>query len=86
MEKIIIGGVMFINEEHRTGYSIPDSFLIICKEAKCRDRWYANALSIDYEISKRVQPTKSRKHAFTNYDGSMHEHELHQITPYLCLG
>lgn len=61
---------MFIYEEPHCGFFEPHSFLIVCKSASCRSRWYARADQVDYEIYDRIVRTNSKKRALTFFDGT----------------
>jgi hypothetical protein len=66
-------GAMFVYEEGHTGLNEPSSFLTVCKNVKCRDLWYSEAMVIDYKISKRIKETKSKKPILLHFDGTTHE-------------
>jgi len=61
---------MLVYEEAHCGFLQPHSFLVVCKSAKCRDRWYAGSDAIDFQIYERVRNTKSKQPALVHYDGS----------------
>lgn len=63
-------GAMLVYEEPRCGFLEPHSFLLVCKSATCRSRWYARSDEIDYEIYERIIHTKSKKRALHYYDGT----------------
>jgi S-adenosylmethionine decarboxylase proenzyme len=64
-----VSGAVIVYEEAHTGFTISSSFLTVCKNANCRDRWYANEMVFDYLISERMRETKSKKSSLFNYDG-----------------
>lgn len=61
---------MFVYEEPHCGFLEPHSFLIVCKSASCRSRWYARSDQVDYEIYDRIVRTNSKKRALTYFDGT----------------
>lgn len=60
---------MLIYEEPHCGFLEPHSFLIVCKSASCRSRWYARSDQVDYEIYDRIVRTHSKERALTFFDG-----------------
>jgi spermidine synthase len=61
---------MFVYEEAQCGFLEPHAFLIVCKTAECRSRWYARSDQIDYQIYDRIVRTHSKKRALTFFDGT----------------
>jgi spermidine synthase len=61
---------MLVYEEPNCGFLEPHSFLIVCRSADCRSRWYARSDQVDYEIYDRIIPTVSKKSALTFFDGT----------------
>jgi spermidine synthase len=70
---------MFVYEEPKSGFLEPHSFLVVCKDSTCRNRWYSRSDAIDYEIYKRIIPTKSGEPALKFYDGA--NQHIYQATP-----
>lgn len=71
-------GAMFVYEEGHTGYEVPSSFLVGCKNVNCRDLWFADAMVFDFEISKRIRESNLGS-ALLHYDGAT-QHSF-QIPP-----
>jgi spermidine synthase len=61
---------MLVFEEPHCGFLEPHAFLIVCKSAGCRSRWYARSDQVDYEIYDRIVRTHSKKRALTFFDGT----------------
>ena len=61
---------MHVYEEPHSGWSEPQSFLIVCKHASCRSRWYARSDVVDWAIHERITKTSSGERALRNFDGS----------------
>lgn len=61
---------MLVYEEPHCGFLEPHAFLIICKSAECRSRWYARSDQVDYEIYDRIVRTHSKQRALTFFDGT----------------
>jgi spermidine synthase len=61
---------MLVYEDAHCGFLEPHSFLIVCKNASCRSRWYARSDQVDYEIYDRIVRTHSKARALTYYDGT----------------
>lgn len=61
---------MLVYEEPHCGFLEPHAFLIVCKNAECRSRWYARSDQVDYEIYDRIVRTHSKKRALTFFDGT----------------
>lgn len=61
---------MLVYEEAHCGFLEPHSFLVVCKHAKCRDRWYAGSDAVDFQIYERIRKTKSKNPALVHFDGS----------------
>lgn len=61
---------MLVYEEPHCGFLEPHSFLLVCKSAECRSRWYARADQIDYEIYDRIVRTHNKARALTYFDGT----------------
>lgn len=72
-------GAMFVYEEAHTGDERPKTFMTLCKNVKCRDLWYADAMVIDYEIGERMRDTKSENPILYHFDGGTQY--LFQIPP-----
>lgn len=70
---------MFVYEEAHTGEDKPNAFMTACKNAKCRDLWFADAMVIDYTIGERVRETKSGDPILFHYDGGTQY--LFQVPP-----
>lgn len=49
---------MLIYEEAHTGHLEPESFLLVCKNVLCRQRWYARSDQVEYEIYDRLVRTQ----------------------------
>ena len=64
---------MFVYEEAKSGFMEPHSFLVVCKDSGCRQRWYSRTDAIDYEIYDRILGTKSKIPALKYYDGVTHK-------------
>jgi hypothetical protein len=60
---------MFVYEDPHCGFVEPRAFMIVCRNADCRSRWYAASDVIDYEIYDRIVRTKSKSRALLYYDG-----------------
>ena len=63
---------MHVYEEAKCGFLEPHSFLVVCKDITCRDRWFSRTDMIDYEIYERIVLTKSKTPALKFYDGVTH--------------
>jgi hypothetical protein len=74
-----IAGAIIVYEEGHTGFSIPTSYLTICKSAYCRNAWYNEATVIDYQLSERIRQTRHKLSPLLHYDGSTHS--SYQVTP-----
>jgi len=61
---------MLVYEESHCGFSVPHSFLLICKSHACRKHWYAGADAIDFQIYERITTTHSKARALKHFDGS----------------
>lgn len=61
---------MLVFEEPNCLFLEPHSFMIVCKSAECRSRWYARSDQVEYEIYDRIVKTHSKKRALTYYDGT----------------
>jgi len=73
-------GAMFIYEEANTGYENPSAFLTVCKNAKCRDQWFADTMVVDYQINTRIRASVNPdKPILTHFDGAT-QHSF-QIPP-----
>jgi spermidine synthase len=70
---------MFVYEEPKSGFLEPHSFLVVCKETTCRNRWLSRSDYIDYEIYKRIISTNSGNSALRFYDGAVQH--IYQATP-----
>lgn len=63
--------------EEDCGFLEPHSFLVVCKDISCRNRWNARTDAVDYEIFSRILPTKSGKNALEVYDGAtQHKYQV----------
>lgn len=60
---------MHVYEEPHSGWLEPQSFLIVCKHASCRSRWYARSDTIDWAIYERIAKTSDGERALKAYDG-----------------
>jgi hypothetical protein len=60
---------MFVYEDPHCGFTEPRAFMIVCRSADCRSRWYATSDVIDYEVYDRVVRTHSKSRALIYYDG-----------------
>jgi hypothetical protein len=63
---------MFVYEEAHCGFPEPRAFMVVCKSADCRSRWYATSDVTDYEIYDRIVRTHSKERALVNFDGVTH--------------
>jgi S-adenosylmethionine decarboxylase proenzyme len=61
---------MLVYEEPHCGFLEPHAFLVICKSAECRSRWYARSDQVDYEIYDRIVRTHNKQRALTFFDGT----------------
>jgi Spermine/spermidine synthase domain len=61
---------MLVYEEARAGYNDPCAFLVVCKSATCRSRWYARSDQVDFAIYERIVRTNSKQRALSYYDGT----------------
>jgi hypothetical protein len=61
---------MFVYEEPHAGFLEPHAFLIACKSADCRSRWYARSDQVDYQVYDRIVRTHSKDRALTYFDGT----------------
>jgi len=61
---------MLVYEEAHCGFLEPHSFLVVCKNVKCRDRWYAGSDAVDFQIYERIRNTKAKQPALVHFDGS----------------
>lgn len=60
-----------VYEEAHCGYWEPRSFLVACRDASCRKRWYAETDEVDYEIYERIGGTSSGEGpSLVHYDGA----------------
>jgi len=72
-------GAMILYEEAHCGETVPCAFLAVCKNVECRDRWYAEPMVVDYEISVRIKERKDKLPNLVHFDGST-QHSF-QIPP-----
>ena len=56
-------------EESKCGFLEPHSFLLVCKDTACYNRWSASVDAVDYEIFNRIIPSKSGNALLKHYDG-----------------
>ena len=63
---------MMVYEDPHCGFLEPRAFLVACRSASCRSRWYATSDVIDYEIYDRIVRTHSKQRALAYYDGVTH--------------
>ncbi|KAL7568819.1 hypothetical protein ACA910_007233 [Epithemia clementina (nom. ined.)] len=69
-------GAMLVFEEAHTGALEPDGFLLVCKHASCRQRWYARSDQVEFQIYDRLVKTIKeyekgmRKPVLAYYDGT----------------
>jgi len=70
---------IFLYEEAHCGFSVPLSFLIVCKNSSCRKRWYASADATDTDIYSRLSESVDTEPVLSHYDGSTQEN--FQYTP-----
>lgn len=61
---------MLVYEEAHCGFLEPHAFLIVCKSADCRSRWYARSDVVDFQIYDRIVRAHSKKRALTYFDGT----------------
>merc|ERR1711874_287148 len=62
---------MLVHEEPHVGFEEPTAFLISCKNAGCRNKWYQNALQVDYYLRYNLRESKDiTKPPLVHYDGS----------------
>lgn len=62
---------MLVYEEPHVGFEEPTAFLISCKNAACRNKWYQNALQVDYYLSYNLRESAdTTKPPLVHYDGS----------------
>jgi spermidine synthase len=61
--------VILVYEEAHCGFNEPHSFLVACKSAECRSRWYSEIDVVDYQIYERIVRTHSKKRALVHFDG-----------------
>lgn len=47
---------MLVYEEAHIEKMEPESFLLVCKDTSCRQRWYARSDQVEYEIYERLVP------------------------------
>ncbi len=65
-------GAMFVYEEAHLGEEEPFAFLTLCKNAKCREAFYADVMVIDYEIKARMRDNRDDKPILSHFDGATH--------------
>jgi len=70
---------VFVYEEAHCGFLEPHSFLVACRDASCRERWYAETDAVDYSIYERIGGTKSGLPSLVHFDGATHR--SFQIAP-----
>jgi hypothetical protein len=63
---------MMVYEDAHCGFMEPRAFLVACRSASCRSRWYATADVIDYQIYDRAVRTHSKQRALVYFDGVTH--------------
>jgi spermidine synthase/S-adenosylmethionine/arginine decarboxylase-like enzyme len=61
---------IFVYEEGHAGFEIPQAYLVVCKSADCRERWYAEAPAIEYEIETRTIKTKNGISPLFHFDAA----------------
>lgn len=61
---------IFVYEDPHCGFLEPHSFLLVCKSASCRSRWYGRSDQVDYEIYDRITRTHSKERALKYFDGT----------------
>eukprot|EP00522_Entomoneis_paludosa_P006995 CAMPEP_0172444298 /NCGR_PEP_ID=MMETSP1065-20121228/4354_1 /TAXON_ID=265537 /ORGANISM="Amphiprora paludosa, Strain CCMP125" /LENGTH=807 /DNA_ID=CAMNT_0013194775 /DNA_START=59 /DNA_END=2482 /DNA_ORIENTATION=- len=52
---------MLVYEEAHTGNLEPEGFLLVCKDASCRQRWYARSDQVEYQIYERLVRTQPKE-------------------------
>ncbi|CAB9522933.1 Polyamine aminopropyltransferase [Seminavis robusta] len=63
-------GAMLVYEESRVAFNDPCAFLVVCRSASCRSRWYARSDQVDFSIYERIVRTNSKERALSYYDGT----------------
>jgi hypothetical protein len=63
---------MFVYEDPHCGFNEPRAFMVVCKSASCRARFYATADEMDYFIYDRIIRTHSKERALKYFDGVTH--------------
>ena len=60
-----------VYEEAHCGYWEPRAFLVACRDASCRSRWYAETDEVDYHVYDRIGGTKSGENpSLVHFDGA----------------
>ena len=76
MEGLDQVATMLVFEEAHAGTLEPEGFLLVCKSASCRQRWYARSDQVEYQIYDRLVKTIKeyengiRKPILSYYDGT----------------
>lgn len=61
---------IFVYEDSQAGFLGPKAFLVACRDVSCRKRWYGQIDEINYQVSDRLQPMKSKKPSLIQFDGA----------------
>ena len=72
LERIPEVEAMLVYEDSHCGFTEPRAFLVVCRSVTCRNRWYATADVVDYEIHERSVQTHSKQRALMYFDGVTH--------------
>mmetsp|Transcript_12738 Transcript_12738/g.16093 ORF Transcript_12738/g.16093 Transcript_12738/m.16093 type:complete len:463 (+) Transcript_12738:1555-2943(+) len=56
--------------EHNCGFEASWTYLVACKDAKCRSNWYKNPAQVDESIHRRILRSKSGKSLLEYFDGT----------------
>jgi len=61
---------IMVYEEAHCGFLEPHSFLVVCKDVKCRGRWQRDNAVFDYDVYERTVRTISKERPMIHYDGT----------------
>ena len=61
---------LHVYEEAHCGYWEPRAFLVACRDASCRQRWYAETDEVDYQVYERIGGTASGAPSLLHFDGA----------------
>ena len=70
---------IFVYEDALAGFDAPKAFLVACRDVSCRKQWFGQTDHINFQVSSRMLPTKSKKPSLIQFDGATQR--SYQIPP-----